>query len=167
MKIKQLATAVLGAVALSSGMAFESNKAQAQGIQFSCVQHPQAGFVTTVSNGSVTRALITWNSQAFSNSGWTPEARCVAVTDRFNQAFASGSRLRLTTGVVNNLGVICGLQGQERRCNGGNVIITLTPGVDPRAALNQIVSAAAGGRPLAQSGSVTLDDWANAALSSN
>lgn len=167
MKIKQLATAVLGALALSSGIAFESNKAQAQGVQFACVQAGQGGFVTVVSNGQVTRSLITWNSQAFSYSGYTPEVRCNAVTNRFNNAFASGSRLMLSTGTINNLGVICGLQGQERRCTSENTIITLTPGVDPRAALNQIISAAAGGRPLAQSGSVTLNDWTDAALSGN
>jgi Circadian oscillating protein COP23 len=166
-KIKQLATAVLGALALSSGMAFESNKAQAQGFRFDCVQAGQGGFVTTVSNGRKTQALITWNSQAFNRSGYTPEARCYEVTNRFNNAYASGSRLRLSTGTINNLGVICGLQGQERRCTSENTIITLTPGIDPRAALNDLVAAAAGGSPLAQSGSVTLNDWADAALSGN
>ncbi len=167
MKIKQLATAVLGALALSSGMAFEANKAQAQGVQFYCVQGGGGGFVTVVSNGQVTRSLITWNSQAFSYSGWTPEARCNAVTNRFNNAFASGSRLMLSTGTINNLGVICGLQGSDRRCTSENIIITLTPGKNPREALNEIISAAAGGRPLAQSGSVTLNDWTDAALNSN
>ncbi|WP_254568619.1 COP23 domain-containing protein [Oscillatoria sp. HE19RPO] len=167
MKIKQLATAALGALALCGGMAFESNKAQAQGINFSCVRGSQGGFVTVVSNGRVTRSLITWNSQAFSHSGWTPEARCNAVTNRFNNAFASQSRLTLSTGTINNLGVICGLQGRDRRCSGDNIIITLTPGTNPRGALNQLISATAGGRPLAQSGSVTLNDWADAALNSD
>lgn len=167
MKIKQLATAVLGALALSSGMAFESNKAQAQGVQFYCVRANNGGFVTVVSNGQVTRSLITWNSQAFSYSGYTPEVRCNTVTARFNNAFQNQNRLRLSTGTINNLGVICGLQGRERRCNSENTIITLTPGKNAREALNEVVSAAAGGRPLAQSGSVTLSDWTDAALNSN
>jgi hypothetical protein len=166
-KIKQLATAVLGALALSSGMAFESNKAQAQGVQFYCVQGNNDGFVTVVSNGQVSRSLITWNSHAFSYSGYTPEVRCNAVTNRFNNAFQNQSRLRLSTGTISNLGVICALEGRERRCNSQNTIITLTPGKNPREALNEIISAAAGGRPLAQSGSVTLSDWTDAALNSN
>jgi hypothetical protein len=166
-KIKQLATAVLGALALSSGMAFESNKAQAQGVQFYCDQGDDGGFVTRVTNGSTIKSLITWNSQAFSRSGYTPEVRCNAVTNRFNRAFQNQSRLRLSTGTINNLGVICALEGRERRCNSDNTIITLTPGTNPRAALNDIISAAAGGRPLAQSGTVTLSDWTDAALNSN
>jgi hypothetical protein len=166
-KIKQLATAALGALALCGGMAFESNKAQAQSVQFACVRGNYDDFVTTVSNGRITRSLITWNSQAFSHSGWTPEARCQAVTNRFNNAFASQSRLMLSTGTINNLGVICGLQGRDRRCSGDNTIITLTPGTNPRAALNELIQATAGGRPLAQSGSVTLNDWADAALNSD
>lgn len=166
MKLKLIASAFLGAVAVSGAAALKPESAEAQGspFVFHCVRQAESGFATIVSNGSVAETLITWNSQAFSRSGYTPEVRCQAVTDKFNQAVQNGSRLRLSTGRVNGLGVICALEGRERRCNGDNLIITLTPGTNPRAALGDLYSAAAGGRPLAQSGTLTLDDWANAAL---
>ena len=174
MKIKQLATAALGALALCGGMAFESNKAQAQSVQFACVRGAQGGFLTVVSNGRVTESLITWNSYA--HSGQTPASRCRQVTQRFNDAFTSGNRVRITAGTFNGQGVICGLQGRERSCDNTNLLITFS---HPRGAsnsqklqiarqgLNDLVAAAAGGIPLAQSGSVTLNDWADAALNSN
>lgn len=164
MKLKSIATALLGTIAACSTMAF---KAEAQGVpfQFHCVQGANGGFVTIVTNGNDTRSLITWNSEAFSGSGYTPEDRCQKVTNRFNYAVNNDIRLRLTTGQVNGLGVICALQGRERRCSENTFnLVTLTPGTNPRQALNDLVAAAAGGRPLAQSGSVTLNDWAGAAL---
>lgn len=174
MKIKQLATAALGTLALCGGMAFESNKAQAQSVRFACVRGNYDEFVTTVSNGRVTESLITWNSYA--HSGETPASRCRAVTQRFNEAFAQGRRVRITPGIVNGQGVICGLQGRQRSCDNTNLLITFS---HPRGAsnsqklqiarqgLNDLIEAVSGGRPLAQSGSLTLNDWADAALNSN
>lgn len=165
MKLKSIATALLGAVAAGSTMAFKAEEAHASPFQFQCVRGANGGFVTIVTNGRESQSLITWNSQAFSHSGWTPEVRCQEVTNRFNYAVNNGIRLRLTTGEVNGLGVICALQGRERRCGNNTFnLVTLTPGTNRRQALNDLVSAAAGGRPLAQSGSVTLNDWAGAAL---
>jgi len=166
MKFKSIATALLGAVAACSTMAFKAEEAHASPFQFQCVRGANGGFVTIVTNGRESQSLITWNSQAFSRSGYTPEVRCQAVTNRFNDAVNNGIRLRLTAGQVNGLGVICSLQGRERGCNEDNVIVTLAGEAarNPRQALNELVNAAAGGRPLAQSGSVTLNDWAGAAL---
>lgn len=167
MNFKQISTTILCALTLCGGIALESKKAEAQSpFQFTCEPDDNNGFVTKVRNGGTSAALITWNSQAFSRSGYTPRVRCQTVTARFNNAIANRTSLRLTTGTINRLGVICALEGRERRCNSQNTIITLTPGTNPRAALNQMISATAGGRPLAQSGRVTLNDWADAALNS-
>lgn len=167
MNIKKISTTILCALTLCGGIALESKKAEAgTPFQFSCVQGANGGFVTIVSKGNVTRSLITWNSQVFSDMGFTPEVRCQTVTARFNSAVASGTRLRLSTGNINGLGVICALQGRERQCDSGNTIVTLNPGTNPSAALSQMISATAGGRPLALSGDVTVEDWADAALNS-
>lgn len=168
MKLKVLASALLGTMAVSGAMALKPEVAEAQaGFQFHCVQGGGGGYVTVVTNGQATASLITWDSHVFSRSGWTPAVRCREVTARFNHAVQNGIGLRLTTGVVNNLGVICALQGRQRSCSLSTFnLVTLNPGTPPGQALNQLVEAAAGGRPLAQSGSVTLNDWAGAALES-
>lgn len=168
MKFKVLASALLGTMAVSGAMALKPEVAKAQtGLQFNCVRGSGGGYVTIVTDGRATASLITWNSHAFSYSGYTPAARCREVTNRFNYAVQNGIPLRLTTGVVNNLGVICAARGRQRGCSHNTFnLVTLTPGTSPRQALNDLVSAAAGGRPLAQSGSVTLNTWADAALQS-
>lgn len=51
--------------------------------------------------------LIKWKSIYFSNSDWTPEKRCQAVTSRFQTHSDAGSLRYITYGEINNQKVIC------------------------------------------------------------
>ena len=86
------------------------------------------GVPTTVSQtrrGEV--PIILWTSRVFDASGWTPEKRCQAVSQRF-EAFRSSGQLKvLTTGRVAGLPVICALPSERTSCLAPNVLYTLKP----------------------------------------
>lgn len=91
--------------------------------------------------------LIVWESNYFSNSGWTPERRCQAVTARF-QKFSDNRTLKyVSTGIVKNkYKVICvshPAPGRGYDCNGDGLLITLEANDNPNQVLkNLFVNAA-------------------------
>ena len=125
-------------------------------ITFSCIPSG-SGFATVVSNGSQQAPLITWNSNYF-GAEYTPQVRCQAVSQRFQQATnANGGRLSnliLTAGTVNNSTVICATNKGQVGCNSSNMLFTLRPenAMNPAAVLNSIMQVGRSG-----SGSVVLE----------
>jgi hypothetical protein len=97
--------------------------------------------------------LIKWQSNYFSNSNWTPEKRCQAVTERFQVHSNSGSLRYITYGESNDQKVICvadkiNLPKQPYRCKQETItvddrtydstLITLEPQDDPGKVLQEL-----------------------------
>lgn len=80
--------------------------------------------------------IIYWKSQTFSDSGWTPERRCVEVSARFQEYHAAGTLEYITTGRMNGLPVICVAKTDGGACAG--LLYTLKPGQNATATLKQL-----------------------------
>ncbi|WP_016950244.1 COP23 domain-containing protein [Anabaena sp. PCC 7108] len=105
-------------VAASVGVVFnQPSSAQTPG-PFSC----NLNNYTTVVNGNV---VVSWRSEAFSASGYTPRQRCLEVSGRFNSFRSTGQLNYITAGIVNGLPVVCAAS-PGGSCNGGNVLFTLS-----------------------------------------
>lgn len=82
------------------------SESQQSGNKYECID--KNGIPTTIvttQRGVV--ELIKWKSIYFSDSNWTPEKRCQAVTDRFQAHSDAGSLRYITYGEMNNQNVIC------------------------------------------------------------
>ncbi len=69
--------------------------------------------ITYARTPTETVEFIGWQSQAFSNSGYTPERRCQEVTARFQKHSDAGNLRFITTGRMNNQNVMCVAQKKE------------------------------------------------------
>lgn len=79
---------------------------------------------------------IKWQSDHFSSSGWSPEARCQEVSSRL-ETYRRNKKLKyVTLGTVNNQSVICVASQEGGKCEG--IIYTLKPGQDGLKALNNL-----------------------------
>lgn len=96
--------------------------------------------IAQTQRGNVT--IIRWMSGFFSNSGFTPEKRCQAVSDRFQTYYNNGTLKYLTTGQINNQPVICTAKKQGGSCT--DVLMTLEPKDDPNQVLRQLLSIRSG-----------------------
>ena len=73
--------------------------------------------------------LITWD-RAYGNY-WTPRRRCIEVSRRFERQHDNGSLNHISTGVVNNQSVLCGVRSRGNSCRSFNVLVTLPPNTTP------------------------------------
>ena len=94
---------------------------------FQCVTSGR-NFVTIARRGNVTTdPIILWKATEFGRE-FTPWQRCQIVSNRLTKAVAdNGGRLtnlQLTTGTINNLPVVCYVNGRGR-CNSQNILFTL------------------------------------------
>ena len=109
---------------------------------------------TTVANMASGKkvSVIRWVSNTFSNSGWSPSARCNKVSQRFTELNQKGTLRYLTTGRVNGQNVICAAIRKGDRCN--DLLFTLKPGQNPTATLHRLfnVQRKANAGPLNETG---------------
>ncbi|MEG4973291.1 MULTISPECIES: COP23 domain-containing protein [unclassified Microcoleus] len=120
---------------------------------FQCVTSGR-NFVTIARRGNVTTdPMILWKSTEFGRE-YTPWQRCQIVSNRLTKAVAeNGGRLanlQLTTGIVNNLPVVCYVNGRGR-CNSQNLLFTLDKrnAKNPGDALTRLINFAQdGGGPV-------------------
>jgi hypothetical protein len=88
--------------------------------------------------------MIIWKSTEF-GSEYTPWQRCQIVSNRLTQAVAQNggrlSNLQLTTGIINNLPVVCYVNGRGR-CNSQNLLFTLDKrnAKNPGEALTRLIN---------------------------
>ncbi|MEB3882045.1 COP23 domain-containing protein [Lyngbya sp. CCY1209] len=75
--------------------------------------------------------VVKWYSDYFSDSGYTPEQRCRAVSARFQNFYRLGWLNYITHGIVNRQNVICVANDRGMPCGGDRVLFTLKPGSDP------------------------------------
>ncbi len=69
---------------------------------------------------------------------YTPENRCKIVSEKFQTFYNDGTLNYLTTGIVNQLPVICAAQTENGPCTG--VLFTLKPNSDPGRTLQRLLS---------------------------
>ena len=118
----------VGTVAFASQVqAASSNSWNSTRTTFQCVTSGR-NFVTIARRGNVTTdPMILWKSTEFGRE-YTPWQRCQIVSNRLTQAVAQNggrlSNLQLTTGIINNLPVVCYVNGRAR-CNSQNLLFTL------------------------------------------
>jgi hypothetical protein len=120
---------------------------------FQCVTSGR-NIVTIARRGNVTTdPMIIWKSTEF-GSEYTPWQRCQIVSNRLTQAVAQNggrlSNLQLTTGIINNLPVVCYVNGRAR-CNSQNLLFTLDKrnAKNPGDALTRLINFAQdGGGPV-------------------
>ena len=96
-----------------------------------------------------TDPMIIWKSTEFGRE-YTPWQRCQIVSNRLTQAVAQNggrlSNLQLTTGIINNLPVVCYVNGRAR-CNSQNLLFTLDKrnAKNPGDALTRLINFAQDG----------------------
>jgi hypothetical protein len=120
---------------------------------FQCVTSGR-NIVTIARRGNVTTdPMILWKSTEFGRE-YTPWQRCQIVSNRLTQAVAQNggklSNLQLTTGIINNLPVVCYVNGRGR-CNSQNLLFTLDKrnAKNPGDALTRLINFAQdGGGPV-------------------
>ena len=81
--------------------------------------------------------LINW-VRSYSEK-WTPKARCVAVSERFQRFLDNGTLKYIRTGVVNSQPVICVANNRGGTCPSNNVLITFKPGTNPETVLIKLI----------------------------
>ena len=101
---------------------------------FTCVRNNTQGGYSTIAiltNGRRTSPLINWRRLDFAPSGYTPEKRCLTVTNRLNGMVSQHngllSNLFITSGIINNLTVMCCITRSNPGCTEGNVLLTFSP----------------------------------------
>ena len=109
--------------------------AQNQGPDYSCIFH-SGRFLTVAQTPRGKIPLIVWQSEAF-GSQWTPEARCKAVSGRF-QSFAHRDQLGyISTGELNNYPIIC-VSEEYGDCLSNGLLLTLEPQDNPTLVLKEL-----------------------------
>ena len=135
MKLQFIAPLLASALVLTGTAAFAgqgqtrliTNSLRDTTTTFQCVTSGR-NFVTIARRGNVTTdPIILWKSTEFGRE-FTPWQRCQIVSNRLTKAVTdNGGRLtnlQLTTGTINNLPVVCYVNGRGR-CNSENILFTL------------------------------------------
>lgn len=137
----------LASLACTAAIALTSQPAKAANTTFECISNPNGEGYATIAispKGNKTKPLITWNSEFFEGSGWTPERRCREVSERLNDVVAQvGGRFKdvlLKTGRVRGYDVVCWVEDEADRCNSDNLLVTMSEGSDPHEFLERLVN---------------------------
>ncbi len=81
--------------------------------------------------------VVRWSSGYFSRSGFSPQARCKTVSDKFQQYYKNGMLNYLTASYQNRQPVVCVAASKGGPCAG--VLFTLKPTANPMATLRQLM----------------------------
>ncbi|WP_299414784.1 COP23 domain-containing protein [Acaryochloris sp. IP29b_bin.148] len=136
MKRQQVASLIALSVAAGAILAVGSQPAQASEQRFSCGQ--SGGTPATMAKtkrGYV--PVIRWTSDYFGSSGWSPQARCTEVSNRFEAYHRNGTLKFLTTGRMNRQSVVCVASQDGGPCSG--LLFTLKPGSNPGRTLQRLL----------------------------
>ncbi|MBC1278538.1 hypothetical protein GNF10_21860 [Nostoc sp. UCD121] len=94
--------------------------------------------ITYARTPTETVEFIGWQSQAFSNSGYTPERRCQEVTARFQKHSDAGNLRFITTGRMNNQNVMCVAKKKGSNCISDGLLLTFEPKDNPQKVLVEL-----------------------------
>lgn len=145
------AALTLGAIAIGTVTAF-NQPSYAQGTTFFCGVSSDGTPTTFASTRRGTVQVVRWNSEFFSDSGYTPERRCQEVSSRFQNHYNRGQLNFLTAGYLNGQPAICA-GNSNPPCTSDKLLFTLKPGSDAAARIQQIfnISVGASNAPLLES----------------
>lgn len=87
--------------------------------------------------------FIGWKSEYFIRGGWSPEKRCIKVTEQFQKLYNQRRLQYITHGIRNGYPVICAAN-QGEICNEDNQLFTLKLGSTPEDILQQLIYIAEG-----------------------
>ncbi len=113
---------------------------------------------TVVQKGDHQAVLLTWGYDGFGKE-YTPEKRCQIVSERLQKAAningGTFKNLKIASGTVNSLAVICAIRANSSKCNRQNMLFTLKPenARNPEAVIQKIFS-------FARDGSSSIDESA-------
>ncbi len=137
MKIKLLASVVAGlGVILASAIAPTAEAQTKNDNTYYCAQL-NSDWNTFVNTPRGRIKLINWANEF--SPDWTPQKRCSAVSQRFQNFLDQGNLKFIRTGNVNRLPVLCVADAQGGTCPENNVLLTLKPGTDPEGVLIKLV----------------------------
>jgi len=111
--------------------------------------------------------VIRWTSDHFSGSGWSPQRRCQAVSERFQDLYSKGQLRYITTGLMNRQPVVCVASRRGGDCTG--LLFTLKQGSNPGQTLGRLLNyrALAVGNALNESGGervyIDVEEYLNTA----
>ncbi|MDF5718088.1 MAG: COP23 domain-containing protein [Rhizonema sp. NSF051] len=95
--------------------------------------------VTMVKTSRGNEPMIRWVDRGFISSGYTPQERCQTVSTKFQRYYDNGKLYLTGRDNLNGYPVLCIANRQGASCSPENVLVTLKPGTDPGAALQQIL----------------------------
>ncbi len=111
--------------------------------------------------------LISWKSNFFSNSTWTPQKRCDEVSKRFQKFSDNGTLRYVATGTMNRQSVICVAQKKSSGfgCQTDGLLLTLEPKDNPNTVLQELfdISARVSSGGLSRGGILDLEAFLNTA----
>lgn len=148
-------------LAIVNSIFVEPTNAQNRNI-YNCLQYKnQPTTVVDTNRGRI--QLIVWNSNFFASSGWTPEKRCQAVTQRF-QTFSDNGTLRyIATGTMNRQPVICVAEKKSSgfKCRTDGLLITLQSNDNPNQVLRDLfdISSRISSGGLSRGGILDLEEF--------
>lgn len=108
-------------------------QAQSKNVRFFCGKDRTGKLATMVQPANQSKPgapIVRWVSGFFSGKGYTPEARCGQVSQRFQTAFNANPNFKFTAARLNGNPVICASDRKGGACQ--TLLYTLKPGVqDP------------------------------------
>ncbi len=125
------ATIISGSLAHSQEPLFSCDTSS--GVPATVVQSPKHGSVK----------IIEWKTTEFGDK-FSPEARCNAVSEKFQQYAVAGTLKYFTTGSVNRQPVICAVASKNAPCNSQSMLYTLRKGTNARTTLKQLLDIRSG-----------------------
>ena len=157
LKLRLLAHILTG-VALTIGAVAVPQTSIAGNNKYFCAQlHGTYRTFARTARGPI--PLISWVS--YSAPPWTPRARCIAVSKRFERFYDNGNLRYISTGIVNGQPVLCAVRSQGDSCHGANVLVTLPPGTNRYEAAQTLLDlrGLAAGRTLDLSGDERFEKY--------
>jgi hypothetical protein len=135
-KLLTLAIATFGILA-AQGISPQTSEAETAAQKFAC-SFADGKFVTVAKTKKGDVPIISWESDDFSGSGFTPKVRCQKVSSRFQTMYSTGQLKYLTVGKIKNQSVVCGTKQANGSCTDRTVLYTLKPTADPQKVLRQL-----------------------------
>ena len=137
MKIKSLASIIAGlGIAIGSAIANPATAQTKDNNTYYCAQL-NGGWNTFVNTPRGRINLIN-RANEFAPD-WTPQKRCGAVSQRFQNFLDRGNLRFIRTGNINQQPVLCVADVRGGSCPTENVLVTLKPGEDPEKVLIRLV----------------------------
>lgn len=139
-KVLFLTQVLIGSTLALTAIALTKSPAQAQATSFSC--GTSEGKLATIAHTQrgANIPVIYWNSDYFSDSGYTPETRCQLVSQRFETFRQNGTLNYMTTGRINNMPVICVANAVGGQCTQDGLLFTLKPTSNPNQVLEDLMA---------------------------